>query len=249
MKTVMIKTAILGAYGKMGRLTIDLLNGYGLSYLFGVDSAVGDDEKVYKSFFEAKELPEIIIDFSSPKAVEEELEFATKYKIPLVLCTTGYGEKDIEKIEKASKIIPILKSGNYSEGVFTTKNACKLISKALPHSDIHIVETHHRFKQDSPSGTAIMLAEEINDGLSIKREVVLENAISKPKRGDICISSIRGGNVSGIHTVEFFSGDEIITVTHTALSKKIFAVGAINGAKFLITKQAGLYSENDLYSI
>ena len=191
---------------------------------------------------------DVIIDFSRPEVLDELLNFAKKDATPIILCTTGYDEEDLLKIEEASKVIPIFKSANMSLGINILNNLLKKITPILyDRYDIEIVEMHHNQKMDAPSGTALLLAGTIQD--SIPEETNLVNGregIKKRDKKDIGIHAIRGGTITGEHEVMFCGMSEIITLSHSALSRDLFAVGALRACKFMYGKKPGKYSMDDL---
>lgn len=191
-----------------------------------------------------------IIDFSRPEALTPLLDYAKYKSIPVVLATTGYTENQLKEIAKASQVLPIIQSGNMSFGIAVM---CELVKSAAARLcegfDIEIVETHHNQKVDSPSGTAIILAKSVNEGLEKPRHLTFGRHSTNAKReiNEIGMHSLRGGSVVGEHAVNFFGNDETITLTHSAQSKTMFAVGAIKAAKFLIGKPNGLYGMKELF--
>ena len=164
-------------------------------------------------------------------------------KIPIVIATTGFSKGELEIIEDYSKQIPIFKSSNMSLDINLMVQLVQKIAKVLSDSDIEITETHHRRKIDSPSGTAILLADAINEVLDNRKEYNFERMQKRERRNEneIGFSSIRGGNIVGEHTVAFFSDNEKLEIKHTAYSRQVFAQGALEAAKFLVKQEPGLY--------
>ena len=250
MKTIRI--LINGANGKMGQEVAKrarILEG--IEVFGGVDVKDSGDNffPVYTNLDDIKgEMPDVIVDFSIPVASFKILEFAKKNKIPVVLATTGFSEDELEKIKEYSKIIPIFQSYNMSYSVFVMNKIVAELAKKLEGTDIEIVETHHRRKVDSPSGTALMLANSINEALDGKMNYEYNRHSKREKRAEneIGIHSIRGGTESGKHTVIFFGEDESFEVTHNVTSRAVFAEGALKAAKYLINQEAGIYNMNDL---
>lgn len=185
---------------------------------------------------------DVIIDFSNHLATKTLLNIALKYKKPLLIATTGQTKEEELDIEKASKSIPILKMSNTSLGVKVLNKLSKLATKLLEDFDIEIVEAHHNRKIDAPSGTAITLAKSIQEERNLK---IQTNRQGKRQKDELGIHSIRGGSIVGEHTAIFAGQDEIVEIKHTALSRKIFAVGAIKFARKLINLKAGLYKDID----
>jgi len=212
----------------------------------GVDKNLprGSYFPVYNDFTSCPKV-DCVIDFSAPNAVFSLLEYALKYHIPLVLATTGYDHKAKEQITKSSKHIPIFMSPNLSCGINAIKKtALQLREKLKDNYDIEIIETHHRNKQDSPSGTALMLADALaNTFPPLNVTYQRKNDGSKRAKSDLCISSVRGGGVFGDHTIMFMSDSEVIEITHRALGRQIFAEGALEAARFIITKNPGIYDD------
>ena len=203
---------------------------------------------VYVDFNDIKEMPDVIIDFSVPVASLKILDFAKNNKIPIVIATTGFSEEELSKIAECSKEIPIFQSYNMAYSVSVMRKIVAELAKKLDGSDIEIVETHHRRKIDSPSGTAIMLANSINEALDNKMNYEYNRHSKREKRSsnEIGIHSIRGGTEAGKHSVIFFGEDETFEVTHNVTSRSVFAEGALKAAKFIISKENGLYNMNDL---
>lgn len=246
-----IKVLINGCNGKMGQEVankarlmeyIDVFGGFDIK-----DS--GDNFfPVYQNFNDITEMPDVIIDFSIPEASLKMLDFAKNNKIPMVIATTGFSDEELEKIKEYGKYIPIFQSYNMSYSVSVMKKIVGELAKKLEGSDIEIIETHHRRKIDSPSGTALMLAESINNALDNKMHYEYNRHSKREKRSDteIGIHSIRGGTESGKHTVIFFGEDESFEVTHNVTSRAVFAEGALRAAKFLVNKDNGFYNMDDL---
>lgn len=249
----MINLLICGIGGKMGHtLLAAAQQDKEIDSIVGLDKSEVKDVNipVFNSYNDLPDNINCIIDFSRPEALSPLLEYAQSKSIPVVLATTGYTDKQLEQIRIASKTLPILQSGNMSFGIAVM---CELIksaaNKLCEGFDVEIVETHHNQKVDSPSGTAIMLAKSVNEGLKKPRHITFgrHSTNSKREKDEIGMHSLRGGSVVGEHTVSFFGQDETITITHTAQSKTMFALGAIKAAKFLFGKPNGLYSMKELF--
>lgn len=246
----MIKVLINGINGRMGQ---EVLNQVNLSDNFEVCCGVDkfDNNLGFPTYTDVKlikETPDIIIDFSIPEATINILEFAKAKNIPIVIATTGFSDKQLSLIEEYSKIIPIFRSGNMSYEINIMADIVSKLAKQLKDSDIEIIETHHRNKIDSPSGTALILADSINDSLNNEMDYQYNRHSVRQKRPDkeIGIHSIRGGTEVGKHTVLFLGENESFEITHTVTSRSIFAKGALKAAKFLISQNAGLYNMKDL---
>lgn len=250
----MTKIAIVGCNGKMGYFVAQSVNeNPETEVMFGVD-AFGEnkyDFDVFKSFDEADKTPDVIIDFSNPAALDGMLSFALENKVPCVICTTGYSTEQVEKIKEASKSIPVFYSGNMSLGINLLIELSKHAAKVLGSTfDIEIVEKHHNLKLDAPSGTALMIADGISETLEQEPMYVYDRHSYRKKRAknEIGIHSIRGGTIVGEHEVIFAGHDEVVTLTHQAQSKEVFAAGAVNAAVFLATQQPGMYDMGKLLS-
>ena len=238
-----MKVLINGCNGKMGqevakeiRLDEDAQILCGFS-----NSDCGDND--FPVFTEVKD-----IDFSVPSATFEILEFAKKHSIPTVVATTGFNDKEIEKLKKYGELFPVFRSSNMSYEInLMSKIACELASK-LKDSDIEIVEVHHRRKIDSPSGTALLLANDINNALNNEKEFVYERHSKRAPRDkkEIGIHSIRGGTEVGKHSIMFYGDNESFEISHSCTSRSVFAKGAIKAAKFIAHKDKGFYGMNDM---
>lgn len=193
---------------------------------------------------------DVVVDFSHFSKLNDLLDRCVERNYPLVIATTGYSGETLEKIVEASKKIPILLSSNTSLGINAINSVLeKLVPKLEENFDIEIIEKHHNKKIDSPSGTAITLLETIQKSLHEKYNVVYgREGMTKREKKEIGIHAIRGGTIVGEHTVIFAGEDEIIEISHKALSKKIFAVGALKCADFIIGKQPRLYTMKDIFN-
>lgn len=206
---------------------------------------------VYASAFDVKEPVDVVIDFSVPKATEEILAYCLDRHIPAVICTTALSDELIARISEASREIPIFRSGNMSLGINLMRVLLKQARQTLGDAfDIELVETHHNRKKDAPSGTALMLADAIREADGIAHPYVYGRSEKDRRRepGEIGFHSIRGGTIVGQHEVRFLGQDEEISIRHEAYSKRVFAVGALRAVQFLLTKENGLYSMEDLVS-
>ena len=248
----MIKVAIVGCNGKMGGFVARSVEESAVcETLFGVD-AFGTsryDFPVYKSFDEAADKPDVIVDFSNPAALDGMLAYALQNAVPCVICTTGYSAEQVAQIKKASEQIAVFYSGNMSLGINLLTALAKQAARVLGDSfDIEIVEKHHNLKVDAPSGTALMIADGISETLSEEPQYVYDRHAYRKKRSknEIGIHSVRGGTIVGEHEVIFAGHDEVVTLTHQAQSKEVFAAGAVNAAAFLAQQPAGLYDMSAL---
>ena len=194
---------------------------------------------------------DVVIDFSVPEATEKILAYSLENQIPAVICTTALPDALIEKIDAASKEIPIFRSGNMSLGINLMLALIKQARLTLGDAfDIEIIETHHNRKKDAPSGTALMLADAIRDADGTEHAYVYGRREKDRRRekGEIGFHSIRGGTIVGQHEVRFLGQDEEVSIRHEAYSKRVFAEGALRAARFLLAKDKGLYSMEDLVS-
>ena len=250
----MVNVAIVGCNGKMGGFVAQAVNdNKNTQAIFGVD-AFGEnkyDFPVYKSFDEAETKPDVIIDFSNPAALDGMLKYALENSVPCVICTTGFSAEQVEKIKAASEKIAVFYSGNMSLGINLLIALSKQAAKVLGGSfDIEIVEKHHNLKVDAPSGTALMIADAISETLENEPQYVYDRHAYRKKRAEneIGIHSVRGGTIVGEHEVIFAGHDEVVTITHQAQSKEVFAAGSVNAAVFLAAQGAGMYDMTSMLS-
>lgn len=193
---------------------------------------------------------DVIIDFAAAVAVDKLLDYAVNRQIPVVLCTTGLSPKQLTKVQEASKRIAILKSANMSLGINTLLKLLKDAANVFAPAgyDIEIVEKHHNQKLDAPSGTALALADSINEARNNEYEYIYDRSQVRRKREkkELGISAVRGGTIVGEHEVIFAGVDEVIEFRHTAYSKSVFAKGAVEAAKFLAKQDVGMYDMSDV---
>ncbi len=245
-----MKILLCGACGKMGKMVAELAAAQGETVVCGVDLAPAPMPfPVYPSFAEVTEAADVLIDFSSPSRLEERLRFCETRSIPAVLASTGYTESDLSLIENYSTRVPVFKTGNLSLGVNILQRLVKEAARALGEGfDAEIVERHHREKKDAPSGTALMLAKSVNEGFGGGRENVYgrQGVIGARKANEIGVHAVRGGTIVGEHEVMFAGEDEILTLSHSARSRKVFAAGALKAAHFMLKKRPGIYDMDDL---
>jgi 4-hydroxy-tetrahydrodipicolinate reductase len=237
----------------MGREVVKLCeaNYRGASLAFGVDPQGGyDGIPVFQSLDEiiTTNGVDCIIDFSHHSVTPALLDFAIAKELPLVLCTTGHSDEEIALIHKAAESIPLFYSGNMSLGVALLVELAKTAAMALPEAEIEIIEKHHNRKVDAPSGTALALAESINEGMDNAYSFTFDRSrrLEKRRPKEIGISAVRGGNIPGTHEVIFAGPDEVIEFNHIAYSRSIFGKGALAAAKFLAGKGPGLYTMADV---
>lgn len=248
----MIKIIMNGCNGKMGRVICELVeNDKDCQIVAGIDPNQNNSKfPVFSSINDCNIDADVLIDFSTSSAVFDILNYCENKKLPTVICTTGLDEKSLNKIDEISKIIPVFKSANMSLGINLIASLLKKAAPILNENgfDIEIIEKHHNQKIDSPSGTALLLADSINSSFNNKFNYTYDRSSVRKSRdeNEIGIAVIRGGNIVGEHSVIFAGKDEVLEFSHFAYSKEVFAVGAINAAKFLYNKSAGKY---DMQSI
>ncbi len=248
----MVKIIVHGYVGKMGKVICDLVKQRtDCEVVAGIDMA--STSMPFPTFTEIDscDMPaDVIIDFSTAVAVPRLINYAVKKKLPIVVCTTGFSEEILEQVKQASTEIPIFRSANMSIGINLIAGLLQKASKILHEAsfDIEIIEKHHNQKIDAPSGTALILADSINNSLNNQLNYVYDRSKVNEKRNnkELGIHTIRGGTIVGEHSVIFAGKDEVVEFTHIAHSKEVFAIGAISAAKFLVGKDAGLYNMNDL---
>lgn len=250
----MLEVMVNGCSGKMGQIVCDLVEqSKDFVLKCGFDRNVTGEFAfpVFNKIENITEKPDVIIDFSVPVATFNILEYAVSNHVPIVIATTGFSEEEEEKIKEYSKKIPIFKSANMSYDIMIMRKLLQWLAPLLKDTDIEITETHHNRKVDSPSGTAEMLADSINTSLgnSLHREYNRHDKREKREKNEIGMHSIRGGNIVGEHTVQFFGEFETFELKHTSYSRNVFAEGAIKAANFLVTMPDGLYNMEDMCSI
>ncbi|MCL2062246.1 MAG: 4-hydroxy-tetrahydrodipicolinate reductase [Firmicutes bacterium] len=246
----MIKLFLVGIDGKMGRTICKRV-----SEIDGFEIAGGFDkipDMDYKVFTDIKHIDapfDAVIDFSRPETLDAVIKIADKFKKPTVIATTGYSDKDLARIRELSKKIPVFLSGNMSVGIHMMRRLVQEAAQKLwGEFDIEIIEKHHNQKIDAPSGTAKMLGQTVQDAVGGKAKFIYgrEGADAKRQSDEVAVHTVRGGTIVGEHEVIFAGNDEVITVSHAALSRAIFADGAIKAAGFLLNKPAGLYEMKDM---
>ena len=247
----MTELILSGCNGKMGRvITACAAEDSGINIVAGVDAdaVMPAHYPVFASFDELRYQCDVLLDFSHPAALPDLLCYAKATQTPAVIATTGYDEAAIAAIRAAAETVPIFFTFNMSLGINLLAELAKKAAQVLTGFDIEIVEAHHSAKIDAPSGTALMLADAVRGGLDEPTALITDRSgrrESRPKN-EIGIHAIRGGTIVGDHQVIFAGRDEIITLSHSARSKELFAVGALRAAHFLAGKPAGLYTMADL---
>ncbi|MCR4612087.1 MAG: 4-hydroxy-tetrahydrodipicolinate reductase [Lachnospiraceae bacterium] len=249
----MVKAIMHGCNGHMGRVVTDICSkDKDIEIVAGIDpfTGVANEYPVFETVDKCDVEADVVIDFSNAKAEDALVEFCVNKGVPAVLCTTGLSDEQLDNIKKASAKVAILKSANMSLGINTLMDLVKKAANVFVEAgyDIEIVEKHHNRKVDAPSGTALALADSINEEYDNSYDYVYDRSTRREKRSDkeIGISAVRGGTIVGDHDVIFAGMDEVITLSHTAYSRSVFAKGAVEAAKFLAGKGPGLYDMKDV---
>ena len=249
----MVKMIMHGCNGHMGQVITELAaQDPDVEIVAGIDVADNRENgyPVFTNIFDCNIEADVIIDFAAAAAVDNLLKFSREKRMPVVLCTTGLSKEQLLEMKETGKETAILKSANMSLGINTLMKLLKDAAKVFGTAgyDIEVVEQHHRLKVDAPSGTALALADSVNEALGNEYQYVYDRSERREKRPDkeIGISAVRGGTIVGIHDVIFAGTDEVITFNHTAYSKSVFAKGAIEAGKFLAGKPAGMYDMSDV---
>lgn len=249
----MVRIIMHGCNGKMGQVIRGLLETDRDAELVAGIDVFDNGKNPYPVFTDIRECDveaDCLVDFSTAAAVDKMLDYCVEKKLPCVLCTTGLGEEQLKKVDEAAKEIALLRSANMSLGINLLLKILKEAAGVLAPAgfDMEIVEKHHNLKVDAPSGTAIALADAINEELGSTYSYVYDRSARREKRPEkeIGISAVRGGTIVGDHDVIFAGADEVITFSHRAYSKTVFGKGAIQAAKFLAGKSAGLYDMADV---
>ncbi len=249
----MIRAIMHGCNGKMGQMIAGLVAAdEEIELVAGIDAydGIANSFPVFATLDSCNVEADVVIDFSTATAVDGLLEWCEKKQIPCVLCTTGLTPEQLAKVKETSEKVAILKSANMSLGINMLLKMLKEAAKTLAPAgfDIEIVEKHHNLKVDAPSGTALALADTINEEFDNSYEYVYDRSTKRERRDkkELGISAVRGGTIVGDHDVIFAGADEVITFSHTAYSKAVFGKGAIQAAKFLAGKPAGMYDMKDV---
>ena len=249
----MVRAIMHGCNGAMGQVISGIAaKDEEISIVAGIDMRTEqkNDYPVFASLNECKVEADVVIDFSNAAAVDELLDWCAEKKMPVVLCTTGLSEVQLAKVEETAEKTAVLRSANMSLGINTLMKLIQDAAKVLATAgfDMEIVEKHHRLKLDAPSGTALALADSLNEAMDNQYHYVYDRSQRRQQRDDkeIGISAVRGGTIVGEHEVIFAGTDEVIEFKHTAYSKAIFGKGAIEAAKYLAGKPAGRYDMADV---
>lgn len=247
----MVKILLVGCNGKMGHMISNVAStSETLNIQAGVDmnTDANFNYSIYDSIDKVTEEVDVILDFSRPSSLDSISKYALANSLPVVFCTTGYTEEQIVHIKNLQNSIPVFYSANMSIGINIVNNLLKSISNKLyTDFDIEIIEKHHNQKVDAPSGTALLLANTIKD--SIEEETIFNygrEGTSKREHKEIGIHAIRGGNIIGDHEVIFAGMGEVIEIKHSAISREVFAVGALKACEYVHNKPKGIYSMDDV---
>ena len=250
----MTKVIMHGCNGKMGQTITEMCKDDSeIEIVAGIDlyDGIKNDYPVFPNISVCDVKADAVIDFSNAKAVDDLLIYCEEKQVPVVLCTTGLSEEQLAKVKQVSGHVAVLKSANMSLGINLLIELSKEAAKILGNQfDIEIVEKHHNLKLDAPSGTALMIADGISEQLDEDPQYVYDRHSYRRKRSknEIGIHSVRGGTIVGEHEVIFAGHDEVVTISHQAQSKEVFAVGAVNAAVFLKDQKAGMYNMGNLLS-
>lgn len=252
----MIKILMHGCNGRMGQMISGLVRDEEeMTIAAGVDTyqGVSNEYPVFGSIDACDDDVDVVIDFSNAAAADAVMEYCAKRHIPLVFCTTGLSEEQLQKLEDTAKQTAVLKSANMSLGINLLLKLLKDAAKVLAPAgyDIEIVEKHHNQKLDAPSGTALALADSINEAMDGSYVYTYDRSQVRRKREkkEIGISAVRGGTIVGEHEVLFAGLDEVIELKHTAYSRSVFGKGAVEAARFLAGKPAGMYDMSDVIGL
>lgn len=250
----MIKIVLNGCSGKMGKMITECATKFkGVEIVAGIDKFPSDTS--YPIFENVPDLNidyDVLLDFSRADALHNLLNLTEKTKKPLVICSTGFSEDDLNLIDEKSKTLPLFRSANMSLGINLINSLLKKVTPLLyGNYDIEIIEKHHNQKVDSPSGTAILLADTIKDSIDEETKFVYgREGSSKREENEIGIHAIRGGSIVGDHDVIFAGTGEVIELTHKAISREVFAIGALKACEYMATvTKPGLYNMDDVIGL
>lgn len=249
----MTKIIIIGCNGRMGQMITDIVaDDKDAVIVAGIDIVNNreNDYPVFTDIFDCDVNADVMIDVSSSNGIEERMDYAVYKQIPVIICSTGLSQEQQRYVTETSRKVAVLRSANMSLGINLLMKLVKEAAKKLADNgfDIEIVEKHHNQKLDAPSGTALALADSINEEFDDRYEYVYDRSQVRSKRNkdEIGISAVRGGTIVGMHDVIFAGTDEVITLSHTAYSRAIFAKGSVVAAKFMKGKDAGYYDMADV---
>lgn len=249
----MVRMIMHGCNGAMGQVITGLVSKMeDITIVAGIDMTDNkqNDYPVFTSLEDCDVAADVIVDFASVKAVDHLLDYCAAHQMPVVVCTTGLSEEQAARVSEAARSTAVLRSANMSLGVNLLLKLVAEAAKTLAVAgfDMEIVEKHHNQKIDAPSGTALALADSLNEAMNGEYHYQYDRSTKREKRDkkEIGIQAVRGGSIVGEHDVIFAGQDEVVTFSHTAYSKAIFAKGAVEAARFLAGKPAGLYSMSDV---
>lgn len=250
----MVRIILSGCAGKMGKMVSECADkSANVSIVAGIDlnENIKCDYPVFKNIEDCTVDADVIIDFSRPTTLSALIDYSSSKNVPIVICTTGYSKEEQSKILDLSRKVAVFQSANMSIGINVVNNVLKQISNKLFNDyDIEIIEKHHNQKIDSPSGTALLLANTIKKSVENETEFVFgREGHKKREEKEIGIHAIRGGNIVGDHTVIFAGSGECIELTHKAISREVFAIGAIKAAEFITNRAPGMYNMDDLLTL
>ena len=245
-----MKIVLVGACGRMGKNVAEVAAERGVQIAAGVDLVNAPLAfPLYTAIGDVKEQADAVIDFSAASGLEGTLSYCEAHSLPVVLAATGYTQADEARIRAAAERIAVFRTGNLSVGVNLLQMLAKKAAQVLGDAfDVEIVERHHHFKKDAPSGTALMLAKSVNEGFGGNKENVYgrHGMVGEREKREIGIHAVRGGTIVGEHEVMFAGEDEIVTLSHSARSRKVFAAGAVKAAAWLMQQPAGVYDMDDM---
>jgi 4-hydroxy-tetrahydrodipicolinate reductase len=247
---MMTNIALSGSNGNMGKVITRLAKERNDCEITASIDAHGGN--CYNKISDIKEPVDVIIDFSHPSALPDLLTYCKTKNLPIVVATTGYNKEEISDIKSTASQIPVFFTGNMSLGINLLQDLARRAVRVLGNQfDVEIIEKHHNLKKDAPSGTAHMLADSINSEFSDNKQLIYDrhNVLKPRDRSEIGMHAVRGGTIVGEHEIIFAGHDEVISLSHSALSKEVFAVGAINAAIFLKSQPKGLYDMSDLLKV
>ena len=251
----MIEVLLNGCCGKMGKTVTEASKNFpNIEIIAGIDKffEYSYSYKIFNSIENVDIDYDVLLDFSRPEALQDLLNLSLKKKKPVILCTTGYNEKELKLIEEKSKLIPIFKSANMSLGINLINSLLKKVVPLLYKDyDIEIIEKHHNQKVDSPSGTALLLADTIKNSIPKETSYIYgRNGIKKRSKEEIGIHVIRGGSIVGDHEIIFAGTGEVIEISHKAISREVFAIGALKACEYMAQiREARLYNMENLLNI
>ncbi len=247
-----MRILLSGACGRMGRAVAEVCREKGIEVACGVDVMAGGSDlgfPVYPAFEAVKTRADVIVDFTRPETLPDLLKYAMREKTPVVLATTGYNEADLKRIREAAQAVPVFQSANMSLGINLLKSLIRKAAAVLQENfDVEIIERHHNKKIDAPSGTALMLFDELNKCYPGGREMVpgRETRTQARDHREIGVHAVRGGSLAGTHEVGFYGPGETLILIHDAQNRTVFAQGAAQAALFIKDRPAGFYNMDDM---